>query len=62
MQMLESAQFRIKHNPDDDEFELANYEENTTGGSQDRTVVISSKGQEARNDLYNTIKNKKVPI
>ena len=62
MQMLESAQFRIKHNPDDDEFELANYEENTTGGSQDRTVVISSKGQEARNDLYNTITNKSVPF
>ena len=52
-QITESSIIRIDHNPDNDSFEYATYENSDTGSI--RTEVINSSGQQARNDLFSTI-------
>jgi hypothetical protein len=55
-QITESSIIRIDHNPDNDSFEYATYENSDTGSI--RTEVINSSGQQARNDLFSTINSK----
>jgi hypothetical protein len=55
-QITESSIIRIGHNPDNDSFEYATYENSDTGSI--RTEVINSSGQQARNDLFSTINSK----
>jgi hypothetical protein len=55
-QISESSIIRIDHNPDNDNFEYATYENSDTGSI--RTEVINSSGQQARDDLFSTINSK----
>jgi hypothetical protein len=52
-QITESSMMLLSHNPDNDNFEYATYENSDTGSI--RTEVINSSGQQARDDLFSTI-------
>ena len=55
-QITESSMMLLSHNPDNDNFEYATYENSDTGSI--RTEVINSSGQQARDDLFSTINSK----
>ena len=55
MQILKSAQITINHDPDKDEFTYREYAENDFNGNQEEITETSSFGQQARDDLFNTI-------
>ena len=57
-QITESGYFNINHNSAKDKFEYATYQNSDTGSI--RTEVISSSGQQARNDLFSSINTKSV--
>ena len=55
-QITESAMMLLSHNPDNDNFEYATYENSDTGSI--RTELINTIGQKARDDLFSTINSK----
>ena len=55
-QITEGGRIDIDHNPENDQFEYATYENSETGSN--RTEVISSVGQQARDDLFAIINTK----
>jgi hypothetical protein len=57
-QIIESGYFNINYNSAKDKFEYATYQNSDTGSI--RTEVISSSGQQARDDLFTSINTKSV--
>jgi hypothetical protein len=57
-QITESGYFNINYNSAKDKFEYATYQNSDTGSI--RTEVISSSGQQARDDLFTSINTKSV--